>query len=307
MPTKREISEEILNIKNQAQDIVRRKYLKELSDFTNRDTILYCSAYATSKANMASSNSISLVLDDIQGFMSALHGLSNDKLDIIIHSPGGSVEVVEQIVNYLRSKYSHIRAIIPQNAMSAATMLACACDEIILGKHSAIGPIDPQLTFPMQNGKMFTAPAYSLINEFLTAKKEILSNKDVAPLWIPKLVSWPPGILDICNTTIELAKNKVTNWLQKYMFAEEKDALSKAKDIADWLGTYDNHKTHGCPIDYWSMLSKGLKVSLLESNQEFQEKVLSVYHAAIVTIEITMCVKIIENHNGLGVFTQINL
>ena len=125
---------------------------------------------------------------------------------MIIHSPGGSVEAAEQVITYLRTKYDHIRAIIPQNAMSAATMLACACDEIIMGKHSAIGPIDPQITFPMQNGQLFTAPAHSILSEFEKAKQEILANPGVAPLWIPKVSSWPPAILDICEKTTLLAK-----------------------------------------------------------------------------------------------------
>ena len=45
MPTKSEISQIVLNAKNGAQDDIRKKYLKELSDYTHRDTILYCSAY----------------------------------------------------------------------------------------------------------------------------------------------------------------------------------------------------------------------------------------------------------------------
>ena len=82
----------------------------------------------------------------------SLHGLTGKELDLILHSPGGSLEAAEQIVTYLRSKYDNIRAIVPQNAMSAATMIACACDEIMMGKHSALGPIDPQITVPTQVG-----------------------------------------------------------------------------------------------------------------------------------------------------------
>lgn len=152
MATKHEISDEVQLLRNTAQDIVRRKYLKELADFTRRDVILYCTAYTTPQSNGVPSEALSLITGDIQGFMTALHNMDNDKLDIIVHSPGGSVEAVDQIMSYLRTKYSHIRAIVPQNAMSAASMMACACDEIIMGKHSAIGPIDPQITFPMSNG-----------------------------------------------------------------------------------------------------------------------------------------------------------
>ena len=306
MPTKSEISQIVLNAKNGAQDDIRKKYLKELSDYTHRDTILYCSAYTTPQASGAPSEALSLVSGDMQGFMSSLNGLGNDNLDIIIHSPGGSSEAVEQIVQYLRSKYHHIRAIVPQNAMSAATMLACACDEIIMGKHSAIGPIDPQITFPVQNGSLFTAPAHSILNEFNQAKTEILANPGVAPLWIPKLANWPAGILDICNNTIQLSKDMVKNWLASYMFAGQPNRANKADAIANWLGTFSNHLTHGRPISITEASSQGLVVTPLEGDQNLQEKVLSVFHASIVTFEVTNCVKIIENQNGVGSFITLN-
>ena len=303
MATKHEIAQEIITLKNTAQDTIRRKYLRQLAEYTGRDTMLYCTAYSTSKAEGVPNNSLSIVLDDMQGFMTAMHGQTNDKLDLIIHSPGGQVEAVEQIINYLRSKYTHIRAIVPQSAMSAATMLACACDEIIMGKHSAIGPIDPQMTFRMANNIITTAPAHSIINEFNQAKSEISQNTNMAPIWIPKLTQWPAGILDICDKTIRLAKEKVALWLESYMFRDDIDSRAKAVSIAEWLGTYDNHLTHGRPIDIKTALDKGLHISPLEEDQEFQEHVLSVFLASILTIEITNCVKIIENDKGVGFYT----
>ena len=198
MPARIDIQNEILTAKNAAQDNVRRKYIANLSNYTQRDTIVYLTAYTTGKMPNIPPSAVSIMNDDIHGFMSALHGLKNDKLDLIIHSPGGSAEAAEQIVNYLRAKYQHIRAIIPQSAMSAATMIACACDEIILGKHSAIGPIDPQVTFPTPTG-LFTAPAQSLLSEFEQAKAEVIANPNVAPIWVSKLMNLPHGILDICK------------------------------------------------------------------------------------------------------------
>ena len=208
MPARNDIANEILNAKNAAQDNVRRKYIAELANYSTRDTIIYITAYTTSKMSIIPPSLVSIVNDDIHGFMSALHGLSNDKLDLIIHSPGGSAEAAEQIVNYLRAKYSHIRAIVPQSAMSAATMIACACDEIILGKHSAIGPIDPQITFPTPTG-LFTAPAHSLLAEFEQAKSEVATNSNLAPIWVNKLRNLPHGILDICKDQFQLVRPEV--------------------------------------------------------------------------------------------------
>lgn len=56
--------------------------------------------------------------------MEAVYGLRNEKLDLIVHSGGGSAEATDAIVSYLRQKFKHIRIIIPQAAMSAGTMLA---------------------------------------------------------------------------------------------------------------------------------------------------------------------------------------
>lgn len=305
MATKHEITNEIQKLRNTAQDIVRRKYLADLADYTKRDVILYCTAYSTPQANGVPADALSLITGDIQGFMTAMHNMKNDKLDIIIHSPGGSVEAVDQIMSYLRTRYSHIRAIVPQNAMSAASMMACACDEIVMGKHSAIGPIDPQITFPMPNGQIFTAPAYSLISEFQKDRQEIMANNQTAPIWIPKLTTWPAGILDICEKHIKLAKEKVALWLKSYMFSGEPYAGKIADDIAEWLGNDVNHLTHGHPISIKEAEEHGLKVRQLEEDQDLQDKVLSVFHASIVTIEMTSCVKIIENHLGVGVFTQV--
>ncbi|MCD4695557.1 MAG: serine protease, partial [Bacteroidales bacterium] len=101
MPARNEIQNEILIAKNAAQDNVRRKYIKELSEYTKRDTIVYMTAYTTGKMPNIHPSVISIMNDDIHGFMTALNGLKNSKLDLIIHSPGGSAEAAEQIVNYL--------------------------------------------------------------------------------------------------------------------------------------------------------------------------------------------------------------
>jgi ClpP class serine protease len=68
----------------------------------------------------------------------------------------------------------NIRAIIPQIAMSAGTMIACACREILMGKQSSLGPIDPQI------GGL---AAHGVIEEFTNAQKEVLKNQVLGILW----------------------------------------------------------------------------------------------------------------------------
>ena len=62
-----------------------------------------------------------------------IHGLHGESLDLIIHSPGGSIEAAGAFVTYMRTKFSDIRVIIPQAAMSAATMIACSAN-VVMGE-----------------------------------------------------------------------------------------------------------------------------------------------------------------------------
>lgn len=305
MPTRGEIQDDIVRRKTASQDDVRRGYVAALSSHTGRDTIVYASAF-TLKGPAVPPIALSLTLDDLQGFMASLHGLKGEALDLILHSPGGSMEAADQLVQYLRAKYKRIRAIVPQNAMSASTMIACACDSIVMGKHSAIGPIDPQVTFPTASGA-FTAPAQAILDEFEQAKREIATNPATIPLWATKVQAYPHGLLTMCDTTLTLAREKVREWLCSYMFKDDAGREQKSTAIAEWLGNAKEHKTHGRPISIAQARDKGLVVESLEDDQELQERVLSVFHAIMVTFQVTGCVKMVENQNGKGVYTTMQI
>lgn len=306
MPSRIEIFQEISKQRGGAQDEIRRSYLKDLAEHTGRDTILMSSAFTSKKFAMLPGFVVSLTNQDIQGFMSALHNLNGDKLDLIIHSPGGLLEAAEQIVNYIRLKYDDIRGIIPQNAMSAATMIACACDKLIMGKHSALGPIDPQITFPTESGH-FTAPAQSILDEFEQAKKEIKEDPQCAPIWIRRIDKYPIGFLQICDNTIKLSKEIVKKWLKSYMLKNNPDKELLSKNISDWLGDTNLHKTHGRPIGIIELKESGMVIETLEDDHELQDKVLSVFHAAMATHEMTDCTKFMENQEGKGYYLKVKI
>ncbi len=109
MPTWSEILKELHETTQQpgvksSFDFVRRKYLKAVFDLTKRNTILYASCW-TSKPDVPPSF-LSISDEDLQGLMEVIHGLSGSKLDLILHTPGGPLEVAEAFVSYLRSKFS---------------------------------------------------------------------------------------------------------------------------------------------------------------------------------------------------------
>jgi hypothetical protein len=215
---------------------------------------------------------------------------------LIVHSPGGSAEAAEAIVVYLRSKFDHIRVFVPHMAMSAATMLACAADQIVMGNHSFIGPIDPQLQLQTALGPRWV-PAQAIIQQFEMAKDQ---SADPAKLraWLPMLSQYGPDLLATCINVSDLSKILVTEWLKNYMFKGQRSGSRKATDIGNWLGSHDVFKTHGRPISRSAAEQNKLKILELESDQDLQDAVLSIYHAVVHTLANTNAVKIIENHLG---------
>lgn len=113
--------------------------------------------------------------------------------------------------------------------------------------------------------------------------------------------------MNICRDTIQLAEDKVADWLERFMFKGDADAQQKARTAAKWLADASNHKTHGRPISLQQAQTIGLKVVPLESDQTLQEHVLSVFHSTVLTFESSNCMKLIENHNGKGWFLNVNV
>ena len=146
MPSWKVIGDEVSAL-GSAWDVVRRNYLALLHQRTGRNVIVYYSGWLQ-KGHLESAGFRGFGIDDSDknGFMATIHKLDRAKgLDLILHTPGGEVAATESIVDYLRSMFgTDIRAIIPQLAMSAGTMIACSCREIVMGKQSSLGPIDPQ-------------------------------------------------------------------------------------------------------------------------------------------------------------------
>ena len=266
--------------------------------------ILYASKW-TQHAPNVSPDIVSIVDEDVQGIMEVIHGLSGPSLDLILHSPGGSLEAAEALVQYLRSKFEHIRVVVPSMAMSAATMIACAADEIVLGKHSFLGPIDPQIVIGTQLGQRMV-PTQAILDQFERAKEEC---QDPAKLgaWLPMLGQYGPDILEQCHNASKLSQEIVRTWLATYMFKRERNGGAKARRVASWLADHRRFKSHGRHIPRAELEARGLKVKYLEDDQRAQDLFLSVFHATTQTFDGTPAVKIIENHLGRAFIKQIHV
>ncbi len=307
MPTWSEIGSEIkATMKPDGSfdiDAVRRKYLTRMSELTNRSVIIYSSAFVQANPQIPQ---FALIIseEDIHALMEVVKGLPEGPLDLIIHSPGGSPFAAEGMVNYLRKKFTHIRAYIPQLAMSAAAMMACGCDEIVMGKHSNLGPIDPQILMATPTGQRMV-PAQSILDQFNMAKDQC-KDPSMLGVWIPMLSQYGPDLLIQCQNIIEMSKQIVQKWLEKYMFKSDPAPALKSAELANWLGDHNAFRSHSRHISRDDMEDKGFKILHLESEQEVQDCVLSIYHCLSYSFGGST-LKLVENNHGKAFVKQMVL
>lgn len=271
-------------------DVVRRKYIKKLSSLTGRNVIAYYSAWLTRRGE----NNLDVDINDadMTGFMNSIKGMNCNKgLDLVLHTPGGSPTAAESIVKYLRTKFrKDIRVIVPHLAMSAGTMIACASKEIIMGKQSSLGPIDPQF-----NG----IPAYNIKMEFEEARDDLAKNPTNAQFWRIRLQQYPAAFLMNAIDSIALSDSLIGEWLGTCMYDKNNPShVNIIKRICENLNEHDKSKNHGRHFDYQFCKDIGLKVVEMESIPKLQDAVLSMHHAYMLTLSGTNAIKIIENQNG---------
>lgn len=279
-----------------ALDTIRRKYLLALRETTGRNVIAYYSGFL-SKPDVPMSG---INDEDKNGFMMTVHSLgSQDRrrgLDLILHTPGGSIAATESLVDYLHKIFGNdIRAIVPQIAMSAGTMIACSCKEIMMARHSNLGPIDPQF------GNL---PAYGVKQEFDRACKEVRLDQSKIPIWQSIIGRYGPTFLSQCENAIDWSKEFVEWQLEHVMFEGEPQAKAIAKKIVRKLTDYRGNKTHQRHIHFEELKSMGLRVSLIEDDQNLQDVVLTVHHCFMHSLMNTPAFKMIENHKGSAFVKQ---
>ncbi|MFO1196575.1 MAG: ATP-dependent Clp protease proteolytic subunit [Burkholderiaceae bacterium] len=269
-------------------DSVRRKYLQKVATHTKRNVIAYYSGWLTKPANV---RGLDISDQDMNSFMTTVHKLDRSRgLDLILHTPGGDIAATEAIVNYLRLMFAgNIRAIVPQLAMSAGTMISCACLEIIMGKQSSLGPIDPQL------GGVST---HGVLEEFQTAVQRIKADPSEIPLWQQIIGQYHPTFLGDCQNAIAWSKLMVRDWLTSGMLAGNPNAPAVADVIVDTLSDHSATKSHSRHLNPTTLANLGLKVVALEADPKLQDLVLTTHHAFMHTFANSTSMKIVENQRG---------
>lgn len=294
---------ELLQLQQQDPAWLDRKLKKQLSAISKRRGGAAVIFYASSFLQKADGNEGSIInREDINGFMNALYEASTDKgLLLMLHTPGGDPNAVESIVEYLHSKFDYIEAVVPYLAMSGGAMISLASDLLVLGRQSQLGPIDPQFVIGNK-----THSARAIQEGFRKAREDIESDTRLAHLWAPILQNMGPSLVLEAEKALSYSKELVVDWLNERMLKDVSDEEDRKKR-ADVIAAYFNAENtpdhgqvhvHGQRIGAAKLKELGLKVKLLEDNQDLQNEVLTAYHLMTLIFETTPSLKFIASDKG---------
>ena len=282
-----------------------RKYqLKRIAQFRNRDIIVYAG-----NINANAPNSIDY--SDVLPFSDQLSNLKTRDIDIIIETPGGLAEVVEDLVKLIRHDHDKVGIIVPGTAKSAGTIFAMAADEILMGELSALGPIDAQI---VSNGKRYSADAF--LEGLNKIKHGATKSKSLELAYIPMLQNLSPGEIQHCENAQKFSQTLVKDWLVEYKFrdwtvhsktkkpvtyAEKK---KRAASIAKLLCNHSKWLTHGRSIKMQDLRDMKLKITDYRENSELYDAITRYYTLLQMSFE-TNIYKVIETPES-QIYKSIN-
>ncbi|KWO37663.1 SDH family Clp fold serine proteinase [Burkholderia stagnalis] len=179
-----------------------------------------------------------------------------DKLVIVLTTPGGVVESAEKMVEISRHHYEEVDFVVPDYAMSAGTVWCMSGDRIWMDYASSLGPIDPQLQ--RQNNQLVPALGYiDKVNEFI--KKSQASPSQLSPAEVLLLRGLDLAELRRFEQARDLSVTLLKQWLVAYKFKNwaqhrttnpgspvtQVEKEQRAEEIAKLLSDNNRWHSHG--------------------------------------------------------------
>ena len=144
-------------------------------------------------------------------------------LHLLLYSPGGDGETAVRLLRSAHSRCKKLTVIVPDQAKSAATLIAIGAHEIIMGPVSDLGPIDPQMQLPGKPRSLVSAK--DIIAAVDEASAKIQKAPDTYPLYAALLG-------DVTGILVQQAKSALGRSDDLLTLALESCSGRKEADVA---------------------------------------------------------------------------
>ena len=141
-------------------------------------------------------------------------------VDVIIDSFGGDADAAYHMAKLIDSHFSgNIKYVVPRFAKSAATLMVCGGNKIVMGETSELGPLDPQIR--QDDGSYISAKAVQATLELI---KKHLNKEDKHGLELATILASRinPLVLGQYESSIDIAKEYQRELLMMRMLKSKK-------------------------------------------------------------------------------------
>jgi hypothetical protein len=216
---------------------------------------------------------------------------NKDNLDVIIDSVGGDADAAYHIAKILHRKFTgKITFIIPRYAKSAATLLVCGGDSIIMGPTSELGPLDPQIR--QDNNEYISAKSVQATLELI--KKSIKTDIKLASIIASRI---NPLVLGQYESTLKIAQEYQKELLYLRMF--KKDKASDVKVVNSIVGKFAEGYTHHSRIIDYEEAKECCKLKVEVFNNKDWDIIWRLYLSHTEIMYLVKVMKILERAKEL--------
>ena len=136
----------------QQRDAELAKELQAIADHSDALVLSFIAPGKPVKTSPVDFDYAQITVEDIYNLERKLEDLQDrnnlpKNLQLVVHTPGGSLYATTKIAMYLRLLFEKIEVYVPYEAASGGTVLCLAANDIIMDKLANLTPIDPQTTY----------------------------------------------------------------------------------------------------------------------------------------------------------------
>lgn len=239
-----------------------------------------------------------LMMADYYVIHDFLNGKHYDKLDILLQTPGGSGEAVEDIARTIHNRSDHVSFVITGEAKSAGTILALSGHEILMTETGSLGPIDAQVTLGRSRISAFDYVEWVKEKRQEAQDKKILNHFDATII-----AQITPGELAGVLHSLKFAEDLVVGWLPKYKFrdwdkTEGKHTVvtqemkeARAREVVEQLINHGRWRSHGRSIKIEDLESL-LRIQKIDDEPKLADIVYRIHIALRLLCDTTSIFKI---------------
>ena len=120
----------------------RKALIRQLEELLEARVISYVTGDRQGMETRIAPDQLHLISEHLTGIG------TTDKLALFLYTPGGDSIVGWGLVNLLRQYCDKLIVLVTFRALSCGTLIALGADEIVMGKHGLLSPVDPSVSSP---------------------------------------------------------------------------------------------------------------------------------------------------------------